>query len=147
MSRHHPVRRGREFSKLNKRYVKRNDLKKLSLVMRDIKANYDIGQAELELLLFCYDYEFFTMNHIAKALSKSRKKLYERTVLPLKQKGYIEIVHHGKGVDVYINALFDERLGNENRLGLSQSGRLLVQRIYRKLEGGEPINLPSSTAY
>lgn len=143
MSRHHPVRQRRQFSKLNKRYVKRNDLKKLSLVLRDVKAHYEIGQAEIELLLFCYDYEFFTVNHVAKAMSKSRKKLYERTILPLKQKGYIEVVHHGKEVDAYINALFDERLGNENRLGLSQSGRLLVQRIYRKLDGAEPINVSS----
>jgi hypothetical protein len=145
MSRHHPVRQRRQFSKLNKRYVKRNDLKKLSLVLRDVKANYDIGQAEVEFLLFAYDYEFFTVNHIAKSLSKSRKKLYERTVLPLKNKGYVDIVYHAKEVDSYVNALFDEKLGNEHRLSLSQSGRLLVQRIYRKLEGGEPINLPKSS--
>jgi hypothetical protein len=140
MSRHHPGRQRRQFSKLNKRYVKKNELKKLSLVLRDVKANYDIGQAEVEFLLFAYDYEFFTVNHIAKSLSKSRKKLYERTVLPLKNKGYVEIVYHGKGVDSYINALFDEKVGNEHRLGLSQSGRLLVQRIYRKLYGDEPID-------
>lgn len=143
MSRHHPVRQRRQFSKLNKRYVKRNDLKKLSLVLRDVKAHYDIGQAEVEFLLFAYDYEFFTVNHVAQALSKSRKKLYERTVLPLKHKGYVDVVYHAKEVDSYVSALFDEKLGNEHRLSLSKSGRLLVQRIYRKLEGGEPITLPS----
>jgi hypothetical protein len=141
MSRHHPSRQRRQFGKLNKRYVKHNELKKLSLVLRDIKSNYEIGQAELEFILFCYDYEFFTVSHIAEAMGKSRNKLYERTVLPLKQKGYIDIVYHGKEVDAYVNALFDERLGNENRLGLTQSGRQLVQRIYRKLSGGEPISL------
>jgi len=139
MSRHHPVRQRRQFGKLNKRYVNRNELKKLSMVLRDIKSNYDIGQAEIEFLLFCYDYEFFTVNHIAQAMEKSRKKLYERTILPLRHKGYLDIVYHGKEVDAYVNALFDERLGNEHRLGLTQSGRLLVQRIYRKLDGGEPI--------
>ena len=144
MSRHHPSRRRRDFSKLNKRYVKRNDLKKLSLALRDVKLNFDIGLAEVETLLFCYDYEFFTINHLSKAMGKSRKKLYERTVLPLKQKGYIEVIHHGKEVDSYVNALFHEKSGNEHRLGLSQSGRMLVQRIYRKLDGGEPINLESS---
>lgn len=141
MSRHHPARRRRNFSKLNKRYVKRNDLKKLSLVLRDVKLHFNIGLGEVEALLFCYDYEFFTITHLANAMSRSRKKLYERTILPLKQKGYVEVIHHGKEVDSYINALFHEKSGNEHRLGLSQSGRMLVQRIYRKLEGGEPINL------
>jgi len=141
MSRHHPGRRRRDFSKLNKRYVKRNDLKKLSMVMRDIKLNYNIGSAEIEAILFCYDYEFFTVNHLAKTMKKSKNKLYERTILPLKQKGYIEVIHPGKGVDSFVNAMFHEAGHHENRLGLSQSGRLLVQRIYRKLEGGEPINL------
>ena len=74
-------------------------------------------------------------------MSKRRNKLYERTILPIIQKGYIVIVNQGKEVDAYVNALFDERLGNENRLGLTQSGRQLVQRIYRKLSGGEPISL------
>jgi len=141
MSRHHPVRKRREFSKLNKRYVKKNELKKLSMVMRDIRLNYDIGTAEIEAMLFCYDYEFFTVDHLAKAMKKSRSKLYERTVMPLQQKGYLEVIHHGKGIDSFVNAMFHEAGHHKNRLGLSQSGRILVQRIYRKLEGGEPIKL------
>jgi len=141
MSRHHPGRKRREFSKLNKRYVKKNELKKLSMVMRDIKLNYDIGTAEIEAMLFCYDYEFFTVDHLAKAMKKSRSKLYERTVMPLQQKGYLEVIHPGKGIDSFVNAMFHEAGHHKNRLGLSQSGRILVQRIYRKLEGGEPIKL------
>ena len=141
MSRHHPGRKRREFSKLNKRYVKKNELKKLSMVMRDIKLNYDIGTAEIEAMLFCYDYEFFTVDHLAKAMKKSRSKLYERTVMPLQQKGYLEVIHPGKGIDSFVNAMFHEAGHHKNRLGFSQSGRILVQRIYRKLEGGEPIKL------
>ena len=141
MSRHHPGRKRREFSKLNKRYVKKNELKKLSMVMRDIKLNYDIGTAEIEAMLFCYDYEFFTVDHLAKAMKKSRSKLYERTVMPLQQKGYLEVIHPGKGIDSFVNAMFHEAGHHKNRVGLSQSGRILVQRIYRKLEGGEPIKL------
>jgi len=74
-------------------------------------------------------------------MKKSMSKLYERTVMPLQQKGYLEVIHPGKGIDSFVNAMFHEAGHHKNRLGLSQSGRILVQRIYRKLEGGEPIKL------
>lgn len=141
MSRHHSGRRRRDFSKLNKRYVGKNYLKKWPLVMRDVKKNYDLQQVEVEFLLFAYDYEFFTVSHVATALKRSKAKLYERTVLPLKQRGWLETVYHGRGVDQYVNQLFHESSKHEHRIGLTQKGRMMVQRIYRKLEGGEPINL------
>ena len=123
MSRHHPGRRRRDFSKLNKRYVNKNHLKKWSLVVRDIKSNHDVQQTELEFMLFVYDYEFFTLSHIAKTMKRSKNKLYERTILPLKQRGWVEDVWHGKDVDTYVNALFEQNEKfHENRLGLSQKG-------------------------
>ena len=141
MGRSHPSRKRRDFSKLNNRYVNKNYLKKWSLVTKDISSNYGVSQTELEFMLFIYDYEFFTVSHVAKVLKRSKKKLYDRTVLPLKREGHIETVYHGKGVDAYVDALFHERgVNNENRLSLSQKGRLLIQRVYRKLEGGDPIN-------
>tara|TARA_R110002074_G_scaffold30333_3_gene86003 strand:+ start:7569 stop:8000 length:432 start_codon:yes stop_codon:yes gene_type:complete len=143
MNRHNPSRKRREFSKLSNKYVSRNHLKQLSLVVRDVKSASGVGQAELELMLFIYDYEFFTITHVAAAMSKSRTKLYRRTILPLKKKGFIENVFHGKNVDSFVNALFkdaDEK-GSESRLGLSKKGRLFVQRFYRKLDGQEPIKV------
>lgn len=139
MSRHHNGRRRRDFNKLNKRYVANNYMKKWSLVVRDIKTNYGIQQAELEFMVYVYDFEFFTVSHVAKTMKRSREKLYERTILPLKKKGWIENVYHGKEVDQYVNALFQERRNHEHRLGLSQKGRMMVQRVYRKLDGSEPI--------
>jgi len=141
MSRHHSGRRRRDFSKLNNRYVSKNYLKKWALVIRDVKKNYDLQQTEIEFLLFVYDYEFFTVSHAATVLKRSRTKLYERTVLPLKQRGWIETIYHGKDVDQYVNQLFHERSNHEHRLGLTQKARMMVQRVYRKLEGAEPINL------
>lgn len=141
MSRHHHGRRRRDFSKLNKRYVAKNYMKKWPLVIRDIKKNYELQQTEVELMLFIYDYEFFTVSHLAQTMHRSRTKLYERTILPMKQRGWIETVYNNKSVDSYVNEIFKEKQYHEHRLSLTQRGRMMVQRIYRKLEGGEPINL------
>ena len=141
MSRYHNGRRRRQFSKLNSRYVSKNYMKKWALVVRDIKDNYDLKQTELEFMLHIYDFEFFTVSYIAKTMKRSKAKLYERTILPLKRAGWIDNVHEGKDGDVYVNALFQERENHEHRLGLSQKGRMMVQRVYRKLDGDEPINI------
>lgn len=116
-------------------------MKKWTLVVRDIKTNYGLQQTELELMMYIYDYEFFTVSHLAKVIERSRTKLYERTILPLKRNEWVETVYHGKSVDSYVNAMFNEKTQHEHRLGLSQKGRMMVQRVYRKLEGAEPINL------
>ncbi|MDG2285040.1 MAG: hypothetical protein P8N43_05890 [Alphaproteobacteria bacterium] len=121
---------------LNSKFVGKNHLKKWSLALRETKEAHGVGTAEVELVLFAYDYEFFTITHIAKAMKRNRAKLYERTILPLKRKGLVEDVHYAKDVDSFVNAMFEgnDWRRNESRLGLSRRGRLLVQSIYRRLE-------------
>lgn len=138
MKRHHPERMRREFSVLHQSLISKNYLKNLCLILDEFQKKYGIRRVDMEFMLFAYEYEFFTVTFIAKKLGRSRNKLYERTILKLKQEGYLEIVHSAKDVDGYVYALFKEvKDKNTNRLTLSHKGRLAVQRFYRRLEGEE----------
>lgn len=142
MQRFNPRKKRREFHFLSEKYIRRNYIKNLYLVFEDVKMNHNISRVHLEFMLYVYDYEFFTVKHIAEKLGRSKNKLYERTINPLKRNGYLEDAYHAKNVDAFVNAMFEERSFNDNRITLSAKGRLLVQRVYRKLEGEETINFP-----
>tara|TARA_R110002074_G_scaffold170807_3_gene333139 strand:- start:307 stop:750 length:444 start_codon:yes stop_codon:yes gene_type:complete len=146
MSRHHSGRRRREFAILNSRYVNKNYLKSLSLVFRDIKENYGVNQKELEFMMYFYEYEFFTSHWAASVLKRSQKKLYERTITPLRQQGLLEVVYNKSNADFLGTIFADETKNYRSRYAVSQKGRLIVQRVYRKLEGDDPIKLESRTS-
>ena len=63
----------REFSYLNEKYVNKNYLKYLRLAEKDMLQHYDIRPVEMQVMLFAYDYEFFTSTHIAESLFASAK--------------------------------------------------------------------------
>ena len=83
----HKKKLNREFLPLQDKYVKRNYLKYYNLSIRDMVKYTDLSRAELEFLMFAYDLEFFEITWIAEAYGQSRKKLYERIVVPLKKQG------------------------------------------------------------
>jgi len=120
----------RESSRLNQRYVKRNNLKNLRKVLLSTQESYDV-------MLWAYDLEFWTLDYAAKEYGASKKKLSERTVFPLVKVGYL-YKHFDKLTpsDTYEDHLFrDETKYNYRvRYALTQKGRLLVQRFYRDLE-------------
>tara|TARA_R110002020_G_scaffold459760_1_gene677938 strand:- start:106 stop:528 length:423 start_codon:yes stop_codon:yes gene_type:complete len=128
----------RESSKLNERYVKRNYLKHLRSILISTQENNDLFQKELMFILWAYDLEFWTLDYAAEDYDMSRKKLAERIVYPLVKVGYI-YKHFDKLTpsDTYEDHLFrDETKFNYRvRYALTQKARLLVQRVYRNLEG------------
>tara|TARA_R110002096_G_scaffold343596_1_gene536542 strand:- start:1464 stop:1886 length:423 start_codon:yes stop_codon:yes gene_type:complete len=128
----------RESSRLNQRYVKRNYLKNLREVLLSTQTNNDIFQKEIMFMLWAYDLEFWTLDYAAKEYKVSKKKLGERTVFPLVNVGYL-YKHFDRLTPsgTYEDHLFrDETKYNYRvRYALSQKGRLLVQRVYRALEG------------
>lgn len=147
MSRTHKGRKFREFSMLNQRYVNNNYLKYYKLAKRDICTNHDVSENELESLLFMYDYEFFTRKHIAEALHQNFAKFYERVLLSLIKKGYVEKIYDKTDLE---NATMEQlaflkydRNNYRARYQITQKARLLVQRFYRKLEGEETIKIAS----
>ena len=145
MRRNQPSRKMREFSMLHEKYVNKNYMKYLKLAMRDMEDNHNVTFTQLKTLLFLYDYEFFTIDHAAKAMHQDKKKFAERTLWPLQKKGLITQVHKrwsvetGSEADMFFAS--EKKRNYKVRYGVSRKGRLLVQRFYRKMEGEETIKL------
>ena len=135
----------RDFSVIKDRYIKSNDLKYLNLALRDMAKNYDISEAEIRFMVFIYDLEFFTIDYASDAYFYSKRKLFQRLVRPLKEKGYI-YKHFDKTTEMNdaLDYMFREEKGRNYRVryALSQTGRLLVSKFYRKMYGEEQINVP-----
>tara|TARA_R110000765_G_scaffold307957_1_gene401660 strand:+ start:136 stop:564 length:429 start_codon:yes stop_codon:yes gene_type:complete len=134
----HKKKLNREFLHLQEKYVNRNYAKYYGLALRDMVKYTDLTKAELEFLVYAYDLEFFEITWISASYGQSRKKLYERIILPLKKKGYLQeylgVGKNAEDVDVYFGIR-----RNAQKLSVSHKGRHNVQRLYRKCEGEEEI--------
>lgn len=135
----------RDFSVIKARYIKSNDLKYLNLALRDMAKNYNISEAQIRFMVFIYDLEFFTLDYASDAYFYSKRKLFQRLVRPLKEKGYI-YKHFDSGSDMADSLDYMFREENKRnyrvRYALTQTGRLLVSKFYRKIYGEEQINVP-----
>tara|TARA_R100000734_G_scaffold15331_1_gene11502 strand:- start:2688 stop:3062 length:375 start_codon:yes stop_codon:yes gene_type:complete len=124
---------------MNKSYNKYH-----KLVVRDIIENHDVSEAQLNFMLFVYDYEFFTLDHISQTYFYSKVKLARRIIYPLQNNEYIYKYFDKLSPKSYEEAIFHEKkMQYRVRYSISQKGRLLIQRYYRKLEGNEQIIVPS----
>ena len=114
------------------------------LVVKDIVGNQDVTESQLNFLLFIYDYEFFTLDHISESYFQQKRQLARRLVYPLQKKGHIYKYYDKLSPSTYEEAVFHEsKMNYRVRYAMTQKGRLLVQRYYRKLEGDEQISVPS----
>lgn len=137
----------RDFKMRSPDKMSRSYSKYHKLVVRDIVGNTEITESMLNFLLFIYDYEFFTLDHISEEYFFSKVKLARRLVYPLQNMGYIYQYYSKLSPNNYEDAMFDEtRFRYRVRYAISQNGRLLVQRYYRKLEGEEQITIPTRRA-
>ncbi len=134
----------RDFKMRKEAWLNNGYLKYVRLVTRDMVGNYDITERELNFMLFVYDYEFFTIDHVSKAYFYHKLKLAERVIYPLQNKEYIYKYYDKLAPSTYDEAMFDEsKMRYRVRYALTQKARLLVQKYYRKIEGKEQINVPS----
>ena len=126
----------RDFSRQDKKYIKRNNLKRLKQMRQKVRSQWEISFSDLEFLLWGYDLQFFTIDYAAQDLGMNKTNLSNRVVYPLQRAGYI-YKHFDKLTpsDTYEDHLFrDETKYNYRvRYGLTQKARLLVQRFYREL--------------
>lgn len=127
----------REASKLPDKYVKHNYLKNLRAATNDfLEGHPDLTKSYLHLLLFLYDMEFFTISWVAENYGMNKKNLADRMIYPLSASGYL-YKHFDKLTpsQTLEDHLFrDETKYNYRvRYGLSQKGRLAVQRFYNSL--------------
>ena len=126
----------REFSKLNQRYVKNNHLKYLRKSVNEFCLKNDIFEKELMFMLWAYDLEFWTLSYAAKDYGYSPKKIGERIVYELVSGGYVyKYFDKLTPSNTYEDHLFrdETKLNYRGRYGMTQRGRLLVQRFYSML--------------
>ena len=134
----------RDFKMRKEELLNNGYLKYIRLVTRDMVGNYDIIESQLNFMLFVYDYEFFTLDHMSSAYFYHKEKLGQRIVYPLMKKEYIYKYYDKLTPNSYEDAIFDEsKMRYRVRYALTQKARLLVQKYYRKIEGKEQINVPS----
>ena len=128
----------RDFALQDKKYILRNFLKRLKEVKRNINKNTDLSFSQVEFLLWGYDLQFFTIDYASKDMGMNKNNTQNRFIYPMVNKGYI-YKHFDKLTpsDTYEDHLFrDETKYNYRvRYALTQKARLLVQRVYRELEG------------
>ena len=127
----------REVSKLPEKYVKNNYLKNLrSATDEFLESNPDLTRSYLQLMLFLYDLEFFTISWVAENYGMYKKNLADRMIYPLVSSGYL-YKHFDKLTpsQTLEDHLFrDETKFNYRvRYALSQKGRMAVQRFYNTL--------------
>ncbi len=133
----------REFKMRKQEDLGRSYNKYHKLVIRDMVVSTDVTEAMINFLIFVYDYEFFTIDHVSQSYFYSKLKLARRLIYPLQTLGYIYKYYDKLSPNTYEDAMFDEgKMRYRVRYALTQRGRLLVQKYYRKLEGDEPISVP-----
>jgi hypothetical protein len=134
----------RDFSYIKEKWIKDNYLKNWTIVMNDMLSRYELSDKEMRFMIFVYDLEFFTMDWISGEYQYEKRNVGRRLVYPLLSKGYI-YKHFDKLTpsDTREDHLFrDETKYNYRvRYALSQNGRLVVSRFYRKMAGEEPISV------
>jgi hypothetical protein len=127
----------RDFSRQDKKYIKRNDLKRLKQMRQKVTSQWEISFSDLEFLLWGYDLQFFTIDYAAQDLEMNKTNLSNRVIYPMQRAGYL-YKHFDKLTpsDTYEDHLFrDETKYNYRvRYALTQKARLLVQAFYRGLE-------------
>lgn len=128
----------RDFSPQDKKYIKKNNLKRLKQMRQKVTSQWEISFSDLEFLLWGYDLQFFTIDYAARDLEMNKTNLSNRIIYPMQRAGYI-YKHFDKLTpsDTLEDHMFrDETKYNYRvRYGLTQKARLLVQRFYRELEG------------
>tara|TARA_Y100000361_G_scaffold127924_1_gene122557 strand:- start:296 stop:718 length:423 start_codon:yes stop_codon:yes gene_type:complete len=128
----------RDFCLQDKKYILRNYLKRLKTVKRKINKEYDIPFSMMEFLLWGYDLQFFTIDYASKDLQMNKNNTANRFIYPLVNKGYL-YKHFDKltpSQTIEDHLFRDEtKMNYRVRYALTQRARLIVQRIYKELEG------------
>jgi hypothetical protein len=126
----------RESSKLSEKYVKHNYLKNIRNVKAEFVSKNAIVGSWLDLMLWLYDLEFFTINYVAEEYGMYKDNLADRLIYPMLKEGYL-YKHFDKLTpsQTMEDHLFREetKYNYRVRYALSQKGRMAVQRFYNAL--------------
>ena len=140
----------REFSKIDPKFILRNDLKYITFMYRDAKENHDLNPTELDILLFTYDLEFWTLDYLAEGMMRSKKQLTKKYLHVLQAKGCVynhfeKLTPSNKEEDMFFRE--ETKYNYRVRYAITQKARLLVSRMYRKIYGEESFKIAHTTAH
>ena len=116
-----------------------NYIKNLDVTMKYFRKEHEINYTFLMVMLFCYDLEFWTADHVADKMGRSSKKVKELFIYPAMNR---DLVYK------HFDRLSPKRMSHEEHLfyeetkmsyrvryALTQKARLLIQQFYKMLEG------------
>ena len=133
----------RDFKMRSQKEIGDSYCKYHKLVMRDLVNSTDLSESKINFMIFVYDYEFFTLDHMSERYFYSKEKLARRLVYPLQNAKYIYQYYTKLSPKNYEEAIFEEsKYKYRVRYALTEKGRLFVRKYYRKLEGREQISVP-----
>lgn len=96
-----------------------------------IKAKYGMIPIQIEFLLFAYDLEFFTIEWMAKQLSKSYNQTKDWLTVKLRKKGFLFDYFSKDDIDIHKDTSMwfreENRWNYRKRYALTQEGRRLVE--------------------
>jgi hypothetical protein len=134
----------REASPMKKKYLSHGGLKNTYLVFRDWEVRHNLSAANIMIMLYVYDLEFFTIRYICGKLDRNEAAFKRDNLRPLQNDGFV-YKHFDKLSPSQTRE--DHVFREENkwnyrvRYALTQKGRNMVARFYR-MAAGEPIDDP-----
>lgn len=116
----------------------RNYLKKLDMALKYFRDEHQLNYTFMMIMLFCYDLEFWTANHVADQMGRSSKKVKELFIYPAMKRDlvYKHFDRLSPGKMTPDQQLFYEetKMSYRVRYALTQKARLLIQKFYSMLE-------------
>ena len=134
----------REFSKMHPRHIPDNCMKNLIFLYREANERYGLARPELDILLFVYDLEFFTVAYLAKTTGKSETQLKKKFIYKLVKDGFLYKHFDKLTPSQSVEDFFfrDETKYNYRvRYAITQRGRGIIARLYSKMRGDAKFNL------
>jgi hypothetical protein len=146
---------------LAKKFKKKEDLKFRDFAYRDergdlsykyvwhadrfIKKEYGLNPMYVQFLIYTYDLEFFTIEWIAKQLSKSYNQTKDWLIVKLRNKKLIFDYFSSEDIDIHKDSSMWFRQENKwnyrKRYALTQEGRMIADRWKAIASGREKVEL------
>ena len=126
----------REFAKRSKSLVDNNYLKNIKRVKQIVQSDFDVSFSDVEVMLWAYDLEFFTLDYASKELNFSRQNIANRHIYPLTKAGYM-YKHFPKlsPSQTMADHIFREesKWAYRTRYALTPKGRKLIKKVYKMM--------------
>jgi hypothetical protein len=143
----HKRRKYREFSRIDKHFIKDNKMKNLFFFRNGMRINgRNVSFLQLAFLSFVYDLEFFTATYLMKQFGISRVALMKNYIHPAVQAGHMHVLISSKPKEV--EHLEDVMFEGEyipksiKRYSLTQKGRMVVAYFNKRFDKVDVSELP-----